>query len=222
MELEGSYTFNAPRDVVWQALLDPDVLARVMPGCEKLEKLGDNEYEGAIKIRVGPVQGKFMGKVLLSDISEPDSYTMTIDGKGAPGFLNGEGQVRLEEQGDTTVMHYTGTAKVGGKIASVGQRLLDSSAKALTKQSLDGLNTQIEARMQPVTDVVAGNGQTATTAPAPAKAPSQTGFAMGVMKNMIQDAIPQDKTPIYLGLGILGLALAALLVWVCFGRSRQS
>jgi carbon monoxide dehydrogenase subunit G len=91
MKLEGSYTFNAPREVVWDALLDPEVLANVMPGCEKLDRVGDNQYTGAIKIRVGPVQGKFQGKVVLADIKAPNSYSLTIDGKGAPGFMKGEG-----------------------------------------------------------------------------------------------------------------------------------
>src|SRR5262245_37321960 len=148
MKLDGSYTFDAPRDVVWEALLDPEVLARVMPGCEKLEQVGENEYKGTLKIKVGPVQGAFEGLVTLSDINPPDSYHMSVDGKGGPGFMRGEGQVILEPQGDATIMHYTGEAQVGGRIASVGQRLLDSSAKALTRQSLDGLNKQIQARLQ--------------------------------------------------------------------------
>jgi len=217
MELEGTYTFNAPQDVVWEALQDPEVLARVMPGCEKLEEIGENEYEGIIKIRVGPVQGKFNGKVLLSDINRPESYKMTVDGKGAPGFMKGEGQVTLEANGDSTLMHYAGTAQVGGRIASVGQRLLDSTAKALTKQSLDGLNAQIEARMQPpapAAEAGASAGTAAPAAPAPPKAPSQMQFATGVAKTMIEDALPEDKTPVYVGLG--------LLVWIGCSRARQA
>ena len=185
MKLEGTYTFDAPQDVVWSALLDPDVLAKVMPGCEKLEQIGENEYSGLIKIRVGPVQGKFQGKVLLADINEPDSYSMVVDGKGAPGFMKGEGQVKLEAQGNSTIMHYTGDAQVGGRIASVGQRLLDSSAKALTKQSLDGLNNQIQYRLQSenggdedgAEQVQAAQGR---PPPPPVQAPSEMEFAVGV------------------------------------------
>jgi len=217
MELEGTYTFNAPRDVVWNALMDPDVLARVMPGCEKLEQIGENEYEGAIKIRVGPVQGKFNGKVLLADINEPDSYNMTVDGKGAPGFMKGEGHVRLEARGDSTVMHYTGKAQVGGKIASVGQRLLDSSAKALTKQSLDGLNNQIEARVQASAAAAGGDSHASEEVkpelPPPTEAPSQTQFAMGVAKNMLDDALPANRISLYIGIGLAALFIIVLLVW---------
>ena len=147
MDLAGTYTFDAPRDTVWQALMDPEVLAKVIPGCENLEQTGENEYKAALKIKVGPVQGKFSGNVQLLEINEPDSYRMKVDGKGPSGFMKGDGQVKLEDQGDTTTLHYSGTAQVGGRIASVGQRLLDSSAKSITKQSLDGLHEQILARL---------------------------------------------------------------------------
>ncbi len=147
MELSGVYSFNAPRQAVWQALMDAEVLARIMPGCEKLEPSGDNQYQGVIKIKVGPVQGEFQGLVRLSQLNPPESYHITVDGKGAPGFIKGEGQVRLEEQGSRTIMHYAGKAQIGGRIASVGQRLLDSSAKSITKQALEGLEQQIQARM---------------------------------------------------------------------------
>ena len=219
MELEGTYTFDAPRDVVWQALMDPEVLAKVMPGCEKLEEVGDNEYEGTIKIKVGPVQGKFQGKVTLLDINEPDSYRMIVDGKGPSGFMKGEGQVQLETQGNSTLMHYSGKAQVGGRIASVGQRLMDSSAKALTKQSLDGLNKQIEARAQSAStsDSNGGNDnvpQKETPSSAPAvEAPSQTEFAVGVAKNMLDEIIPPERRPLVIVIGLVVLGVIAYLIW---------
>ena len=113
MKLEGTYTFDAPREVVWQALLDPEVLGRVMPGGEALEKIGENEYKAVLKIRVGPVQGQFEGLVTLLDINPPESYRMQVSGKGGPGFMKGEGQVRLEDQGSSTLLHYSGEAQVG-------------------------------------------------------------------------------------------------------------
>jgi len=221
MKLEGNYTFEASRDVVWAALMDPEVLARVMPGCEKLEQVGDDQYEGMIKIRVGPVQGKFQGKVTLKDINEPDSYSMVVDGKGAPGFMKGEGQVELEDKGNTTLMHYTGEAQVGGRIASVGQRLLDSSAKALTKQSLDGLNKQIQARVQAAAADESNEsasqqsgGQTASKAPvADIEAPSEIEFAMGVAKNMLDDMLPAERRPVLIAAGAGVLALILFLNW---------
>lgn len=143
MELEGTYTFDAPQKVVWDALMDPEVLAKVMPGCEKLEEIEENKYQGVLKIKVGPVQGKFQGVITLSDVNAPDTYTLNVDGKGAPGFMKATGNVKLNSEGNSTVMQYDGTAQVGGRIASVGQRLLDSTAKALTRQSLDNLDKQI-------------------------------------------------------------------------------
>ncbi len=146
MKINGTYTFDAPQDVVWESLLDPVVLAAVMPGCEKLDKTDDGTYEGVLKIKVGPVQGSFKGKVQLDNIDAPSGYTMNVDGRGAPGFVKATSSVSLEGKGDQTEMSYEADARVGGRIASVGQRLIDSSAKAIIKQSLEGLNKVVVAR----------------------------------------------------------------------------
>lgn len=214
MKLDGTYIFDAPRDAVWQALLDPNVLAKVMPGCEKLEQVGENEYKGALKIRVGPVQGQFEGLVNLSDINAPQSYRMQIDGKGAPGFMKGVGEVRLEDQGASTLMHYSGEAQVGGRIASVGQRLLDSSAKALTRQSLDGLHEQIKARTQASAAhhaeeaLVGAPPQTAETNP-----PSQIEFALGVTKHLVDDLVPAPQRPKLIAAALVFLGSLVVLNW---------
>lgn len=221
MKLEGTYTFEAPREVVWEALLDPNVLARVMPGCEKLEQVGENQYKGALKIRVGPVQGAFEGLVNLTDINTPESYRMQVDGKGAPGFMKGVGEVRLEDQGASTLMHYSGEAQVGGRIASVGQRLLDSSAKALTRQSLEGLHEQIKARLQAnathhAEEALLGELSPVSPAVAPsstAAAPSQTEFALGVAKHLVDDLVPTPQRPKLIAGGLVFLASLVVLNW---------
>ena len=151
MKIDGSYTFEAPRETVFQMLQDPEVLAKIIPGCEQLDLVGENEYEAALEINVGPVKGKFKGKVVLSNLQPPQSYQMEVTGKGAPGFVKGTAQVRLEEQSAAnlaTVMSYEGDAQVGGRIASVGQRLVESAAKAMIKQSLEGVNQYVTARIQ--------------------------------------------------------------------------
>jgi carbon monoxide dehydrogenase subunit G len=230
VKLEGTYTFDAPREVVWAALLDPEVLAKTMPGCERLERTGDNEYQGDIKIKVGPVQGKFQGTVKLSDINELESYSMQVDGKGAPGFVKGAGAVKLEPQGDSTLMHYSGDAQVGGRIASVGQRLLDSSAKAITRQSLDSLNKQIQARHQAPTasseqsssPETASSGPTTsgptTSAPSSSvssvEAPSQVEFGLGVTRELLNDMIsPERRMPLVIGLVVLLVLIFAFILW---------
>ncbi|MCB0226478.1 MAG: carbon monoxide dehydrogenase subunit G [Anaerolineae bacterium] len=226
MDLAGTYTFDAPRDEVWQALMDPAVLVSIMPGCESLEEVGENEYQTTLKIKVGPVQGKFKGNIELLEINEPDSYRMKVDGQGPSGFMKGDGQVKLESQGDSTLMHYTGTAQVGGRIASVGQRLLDSSAKAITKQSLDGLNQQITARQQAAAAPPAQNGHSHTTptptpTPVATKAiepPSEMEFALGVAKNMLDDAIPAERRPLLLA--VVSLVLVAFIAYTLGRRSR--
>jgi hypothetical protein len=191
-----------------------------MPGGEALEKIGENEYKAMLKIRVGPVQGQFEGLVTLLDINSPESYRMQVSGKGAPGFMKGEGQVRLEDQGSSTLMHYSGEAQVGGRIASVGQRLLESSAKALTRQTLDGLHEQIKARTQ----AQASANPTAIPAPAATpvseplpvpevKAPSQTEFALGVAKNVLDDLVPTEQRPKLIAGGLAALG-AMVVLWI--------
>ena len=184
MKVAGDYTFDGPQQLVWDTLLDPEVLASVLPGCEKLDLVGENEYEGALKIKIGPVQGQFMGKVKLEDIQAPDSYTMQVDGRGAPGFVKATGHLKLEASGDQTGVTYEGDARVGGRLASVGQRLVESSAKAIIKQSLDGLNAAVIAR--------GAAAEAGEAAPEPVKAapPSQAEFAATIAREVARDVLP--------------------------------
>jgi carbon monoxide dehydrogenase subunit G len=155
MQIQGTHTFKAPQQIVWDALQDPTLLSMALPGGEQLEKLNENEYKAAMNVRVGPVQGKFEGKIELADINMPDSYRMKVSGQGSPGFVNGEGNVRLEGNGAETIMHYTGDVQVGGKIAGVGQRLIDSTAKSIIRQGLAALDVQIQARAEHAAAVAA-------------------------------------------------------------------
>lgn len=160
MQIQGTHTFKAPQKLVWDALQDPTILSMALPGGEQLEKLNENEYKAVMNVRVGPVQGKFDGKIELTDINEPESYRMKVSGQGAPGFVNGSGNVRLESTSDGTVMHYTGDVQVGGKIAGVGQRLIDSTAKSIIRQGLGALDLQIQARAAEAATVAATAAET--------------------------------------------------------------
>ncbi|HEX2686985.1 MAG TPA: SRPBCC domain-containing protein [Kofleriaceae bacterium] len=166
MKLEGDYLFEASVAEVWSALFDPVILAAIMPGCEKLE-LVDGQYVGEIKVKVGPIQGKFTGKVDLKDKNELRSYTMVVDGRGAPGFVKATAAVTLVPQGEATRVSYDTDAQIGGKIASVGQRLIEASARAIVAQSLEGLHANIKLRAAAYREAAA---KQATTAPAAAPA----------------------------------------------------
>ena len=148
VKLAGTHSFDAPKSDVFEALLDPDVLSRILPGCRRLDKTAENEFSGEISIRVGPVQGSFNGKVTLDEIDPPNGYRMEIAGQGRPGYVKGVGTLRLEGDGPTT-LHYDGDAQLSGRIASVGQRLVDSTARSLTRQGLQSLESIIAARLQP-------------------------------------------------------------------------
>ncbi len=153
MKIEGQHVFAASPELLWDAVTDPTVLAKVLPGCEDFHAVGDGgsdaqEFEGKLKIKVGPVQGDFLGNVTLSELAPPHSYRLKIKGKGAPGFVEGEGLVELiPEEGGGTLLRYAVDAKIGGRIATVGQRLLDSSSKVITRQALEGLEQQVGARI---------------------------------------------------------------------------
>jgi carbon monoxide dehydrogenase subunit G len=148
MKLEGNYQFEAPLRAVWNALQDPEVLAATLPGCDKLTREG-NQFTGELNVKIGPVQGKFDGKVDMTDMVEPESFTMLVDGRGGPGFVKANARVKLAPEGGATRLDYDADVTVGGKIASVGQRLIDASARAIVKQSLEGLNERLKAMAPP-------------------------------------------------------------------------
>ncbi|MCY3947545.1 MAG: carbon monoxide dehydrogenase subunit G [Anaerolineaceae bacterium] len=148
MHIEGSYEFEFQRELVWDVLMDIDVLGSIIPGSKGLEAIGENKYESKLAVRVGPVNGKFESQFELADVKAPESYRLIVEGKGPAGHVTGEGVIRLAQDNGRTVMHYAGDARIGGKIAAVGQRLLDVAAKQIAKQALKKLSKQIEARLE--------------------------------------------------------------------------
>lgn len=172
MEMSGSYRIAAPRQAVWDALNDPEVLRANIPGCEELNKTGENGFEAKVRAKVGPVSAKFAGNVTLSDINPPESYTISGEGKGgAAGFAKGGAQVRLEEDGADTILHYTVDAKVGGKLAQLGSRLIDGTAKKMADDFFGGFAASVAATAKPAEAAApAAEAPPAEAAPAPAAA----------------------------------------------------
>jgi carbon monoxide dehydrogenase subunit G len=146
VRIAGNYTFEATREEVWSALNDPEVLARTIPGCQRLDQVGENEYESTLKVGLQAVRGTYNGRVRIDNLVPPESYEIHVDGKGSNGFLKGAGSIKLRTDGAHTILDYGGEAQVGGTIASVGQRLLDGAAKTLINQSLKALAQQVEER----------------------------------------------------------------------------
>jgi carbon monoxide dehydrogenase subunit G len=132
MDMKGEYRVAARRDKVWAALNDPEILKQSIPGCEEIEKLSDTEMAAKVTAKVGPVKARFAGKVTLSDLDPPNGYKISGEGSGgAAGFAKGGATVRLTEEGDATLMSYTVDAHVGGKLAQIGSRLIDATARKM-------------------------------------------------------------------------------------------
>ena len=205
MELNGEYTFDAPRQVIWDALMDPDVLARILPGVEKLEKVSDTEFAGVMNVRVGPVQGKFKGTVTLTDLQEPEKFHMIVDGRGAAGFIKGEGDAILTETEDgKTLLTYDGSGDVGGKIASVGQRLVETTGKSIVRQGLESLDRLTQAQLHPP-EVEGEEIVIEEYVP-----PSEFEVAKGVVKDVFEEYIPEEQRV------MVAFAGAALFIGVIF------
>lgn len=144
MEMTGRYQVPAPREKVWAALNDPVVLKACIPGCEELEKISDSEMRATVKAKVGPVTATFTGTVTLTNLNPPNGYTITGEGKGGPaGFAKGGADVALADDDGTTLLTYTVKAQVGGKLAQVGARLIDASAKQMADQFFAALAKQV-------------------------------------------------------------------------------
>jgi carbon monoxide dehydrogenase subunit G len=148
--VEGDYTLPGTRDVVWGMLLDPEVIGKTMPGARQIVRVADDRYEGKMRVGVGSITAaEFDVSITLADVVAPERYTLLIDGRGRFGFTRGSAQVRLASDGagSVTVMHYKAELEVGGKIAAVGQRLLDSVSKLMTRQGLESLGREVTQRL---------------------------------------------------------------------------
>ena len=146
MEMSGEQLIPAPQRVVWDALNDPAMLKASVPGCESIERTGDNEYQVQMVARVGPVSAKFKGKLTLSDVQPPDSYSIAFEGQGgAAGFAKGGAHVRLAPEAEKTKLSYDVKASVGGKLAQIGSRLVDAAAKKVADDFFRNFNQKVGA-----------------------------------------------------------------------------
>lgn len=208
MKLEGEYIFDGPREEVWEIVRDPEALASALPGTQSLEQISENEYAGKMHVRIGPVSGIFAGKIVVSNEVPPESCTLTVDGKGAPGFASGSGHIQLFEQEDgTTLLKYEGDMQVGGRIASVGQRLIDTASRSMIGQGLDSLNNALLARMQAEEE-----GVEVEYVP-----PTEAEFAAAVARDVARDMLPPPQTIAL----ILAIIAAILILGIWVGKRRN-
>ena len=131
MDITGSYSFNAPRDRVWQLMMDPAAIASCIPGCEQLQADGEDRYRAKITLGLAAITGTYEGTVVISDRVGQESYKLSVEGHGRPGFVKGGAAITLREDGGTTIVEVTGTVQTGGAIARLGQRLIGSAAKMM-------------------------------------------------------------------------------------------
>jgi carbon monoxide dehydrogenase subunit G len=189
MEMNGEYRIEASRQKVWDALNDPEILKQAIPGCEEINRLSDTEMTAKVVAKVGPVKAKFTGEVTLSDLDPPNSYRISGEGKGgAAGFAKGGANVQLESDGDATILKYDVDATVGGKLAQLGARLIDGTAKKMANEFFSNFAEIVSEGAAP---------EAAAAPAAPAAAPT-AGLATG----------PSIDT----GTWVVGLIVAAVVV----------
>jgi carbon monoxide dehydrogenase subunit G len=174
MELTQTRSIAAPPPKVWAALNDPEILKACLPGCETLERISDTELKAVIAARIGPVQSRFTGRVQLADMNPPTSYTLRFEGQGgAAGFANGEARVSLApEAGDATALTYTASARVGGKIAQLGSRLIDGVAAKLADDFFGAFAQRVG---RPAAGGTEASGQVAPSSAVSSTAPQRAG-----------------------------------------------
>jgi carbon monoxide dehydrogenase subunit G len=186
MDMTGEYRIPAPRQRVWEMLNDPEVLAKAIPGCESLQKISDTELQAKVKAKVGPVSATFAGKVTLSDLDPPAAYTISGEGSGGvAGFAKGGARVQLLEDGPgATILKYEAKAEVGGKLAQIGSRLIQGTAKKMADDFF-GKFAELAAAAAPAAPAEAAPAAPAAeaappprpAAPPPAPAPAPAGIA---------------------------------------------
>ena len=174
MEMTGERRIPAPRRKVWDALNDPEILKQCIAGCESLDKTSDTEFSARVTSRVGPVTAKFTGKVELSDVDPPNGYTISGEGQGGvAGFAKGGAKVQLADDGDGTLLTYEANGTVGGKLAQIGSRLIDSTARKMADDFFDKFAEAVGGAEEEAEAVE-------ESAEAPAAAPKSEGLSPAV------------------------------------------
>ncbi|MBB4573202.1 MULTISPECIES: SRPBCC family protein [Rhizobium] len=148
MDFTGEERIAAPRDVVWAALNDPEIMRGCIPGCQNIERLSPENFEATIKVKFSLLSATLHGLLTLSNVDAPRSYTLSAEGKGGlAGFARGSADVVLEDRGVETILHYRGRAELGGKLAQLGARLLDSTSQRLAEGFFSDFNAAVVAKM---------------------------------------------------------------------------
>ncbi len=173
MEFTGEYRIPAPRQLVWEALNDPEILRQSIPGCEEMKRLSDTEFEARVLAQVGPVKARFTGRVELTELNPPESYVLVGEGKGgAAGFARGRAHVQLVEEDGATRLRYRAEANVGGKLAQIGSRLIQGTAKKMADQFFGRFSEIVAAKAR-----AEGAAVEAAPAEAAAEAPAEAAAA---------------------------------------------
>jgi uncharacterized protein len=206
MDMTGEQKIAAPREAVWRALNDADTLRQSIPGCETLERVSETEFTATVAAKLGPVNAKFSGRVTLSDIVPPISYMISGEGSGGvAGFAKGGAKVELEEVPDGTLLRYTVNAQVGGKIAQIGSRLIDASARKLANDFFARFSQNV---------AVAEPQPPAAAAAPPAAAPVTPAAAPGMTMPSLPPAAGLPSWAWIAGV----VAFVLLIIWYFSGR----
>ena len=181
MDMTGEYRITAPRQKVWDALNDPEILKQCIAGCQELEKTSDTEFSARVHTRVGPVSAKFTGKVELSDIDPPNGYRISGEGQGGvAGFAKGGATVKLTEDGAETILNYEANATVGGKLAQIGSRLIDSTARKMADDFFRKFAEAVGEPAEEAAEEAPAPEVPAEAAPSPAAAEASGGLSPAV------------------------------------------
>ncbi len=217
MEMQASRTLAVSQQQAWEALNDPEVLKLCIPGCDKVEPTGENQYAVAMALKIGPVSAKFAGKITLSDIVPPESYTIAFDGSGGvAGFGKGSARVKLVPLPadashavgqDNCELHYTVHATVGGKIAQLGQRLIDGAAKTMAEDFFKRFDNEMQRRHPRAELVDSAHGPDTVPAGEPTQPGALTALAASAGENN-----PPSGIPVWVW--VAGAAALVVLAWV--------
>lgn len=208
MEMTGEYRIPAPRETVWAALNDAEVLRATIPGAESVEKTSDTSFEAVAKAKVGPVNARFKGKVTLSDIDAPNGYTLTGEGNGgAAGFAKGSARVNLADDNGVTILTYNVNAQIGGKLAQIGQRFIDSTASKLADEFFGNFSAALGGTKVETPE--------SSEAPGFGKSPDQDAIAPTGIPRLPDGEVGQGYSPWIWGTALI---IGVVVLIIFFGR----